>query len=470
MRHLYLPVTSQPRELDSKLLLALFARGSGMRPIVGYKSSLLAGLPRLLPGVFLLHNARQSAEKTSLLKAFGHRVVVLDEEALIRQSDEIFLKKHPQNAFKTVDMLLCWGQNDHDMWQRHKVSVPEGFGIVGNPRMDLLRHELAPVQREQIDALRHRYGRFVLLNTNFPSVNNLTPQGGGVRLASWAMDERGRRINHDFIANKTALFEAELDLVAPLARAIHPTTLVIRPHPNENHEPWHKSVQGISNAEVAFEGGVIPWLMAAEALIHNNCTTAVEAVVAGTPVLNFVPWLSEFDNALAHAFGQSCADAMSLAASLSDILSGRHVRLTVEQQALLEHHIANVSGPFSCERIVGLVDAAYPREFPVGLRKRLSIEAKIGRLWLKRYVNSLASRRGRAMRRYLAAKQPELRMHHLDHEQLGYSLEQLELLMRQFPPLDLEALNRRIAGYADALGRFGSLKVRRLSHFTFTLD
>jgi hypothetical protein len=45
--NLYLPITSQPRELDAKLLLALFANERGINPVLGYKSAFQCGsVPR----------------------------------------------------------------------------------------------------------------------------------------------------------------------------------------------------------------------------------------------------------------------------------------------------------------------------------------------------------------------------------------------------------------------------------------
>ena len=168
MPNLYLPITSQPRELESKLLLALFAKEKGLRPVFGYKSAFHARFASLPPGFFLAHNARQKSEKIERVQKFGHRVIVLDEEALVRQSDEIFLKKHPQDAFDHVFHVLCWGQDDREMWDRNDLKVAGVVEIVGNPRMDLLRPELAPYYRARVTEIRARYGDYVLLNTIFP--------------------------------------------------------------------------------------------------------------------------------------------------------------------------------------------------------------------------------------------------------------------------------------------------------------
>ncbi|MEC9342936.1 MAG: surface carbohydrate biosynthesis protein, partial [Pseudomonadota bacterium] len=350
MKNLYLPVTSQPRELESRLLLALHASEAGIRPFIGYKSVFRARRVPLPPGYFLAHNARQKPEKLGRLARFGHSVLVLDEEALVRQSDDIFLGKHEKDAFEFAHHVLCWGQDDADMWARSDFDLGCGTSIVGNPRMDLLRPEMAAYYAPAVERLHATYGAYVLLNTNFPTVNNFVEGEGGVAMANWALDGEGERERQAFLANKRKLYEATLALVRPLAEAIAPLALVVRPHPNEDHTPWHEAVAGIDNAHAVFEGGVNPWIFGATAMVHNSCTTAIEAAVAGVPVLNFRPWQSAHDNAFAHAVGMDCKDAAAIAGALKAIQSGGEGR-SPEQTKLLRHHLVSVDGDFSCQRI-----------------------------------------------------------------------------------------------------------------------
>jgi len=469
----YLPVTSQPRELDAKLLLALVARERGHQAWIGYKSVFQNRLGALEPGVFLIHNARQDTKRVRLTRDHGHRVLVLDEEALVRQTDEIFLKKHPEGAFDPVSRILCWGEDDSELWRRNGIGDDNRRAVVGNPRFDLLRPELAGFFGAQVASIKARYGDYLLLNTNFPTVNNLTPQGGGVRLAPWAMDERGQSLSDMFLANKRAMLDAMVALVAPLARAIEPSTLVIRPHPNEDHGRWREAVRGIPNAHVAFEGGVAPWLIGATALLHNNCTTAVEAAAARVPVINFRPWATEFDNPLSNAFGQTCGSAGEAASAFAAIRARGRGELSPAEMARLRHHVRNVEGPLSCEHIVEAAEAAFAGPESRAGHGRVSRRLAVARMrltWLARYIKLFRSASGRARRRHVSENYPGLRLAKLDHEQLKYSKEQFDLLMRQFPPLEAEDLDDRIRRFGAATGRFGAFRVRMLSQQLFQID
>ena len=290
----YLPITSQPRELNSKLLLALFAKEKGLHPVLGYKSAFNEHIGLMPPGVVLVHNARQAPYRLKEYKDYGHNVLVQDEEALIRQSDEIFLKKHALAAFDNVDGVLTWGQDDLEMWRGFGALKPEYLHATGNPRGDLLRPELRSIYDAEVDQIRSSYGDFILINTNFPTVSNQTAKGGGVRLAKSATDDKGREASEAFLANKFKLFEAFKAMVPKFAAAVAPHQIVLRPHPNEDHKVWSELAKGIPNLKVVFEGAVVPWLLAAKVLVQNNCTTAVEAAMLDVDVVNFAPWRSEF--------------------------------------------------------------------------------------------------------------------------------------------------------------------------------
>ena len=227
-------------------------------------------------------------------------------------------------------------------------------------------------------------------------MNNLTPQGGVllyVRMArlgaSWAMDSRGKKISDDFLSNKRHMFSEMRALIRPLADAIAPLSLLIRPHPNEDHSPWHDAVAEVDNAHVAFDGSVVPWVIGAKALVHNNCTTAVEAAVAGTPVLNFRPWTSEFDNDLSHAIGQDCAHAADIAEALAGLVTTGGATLSAEQKTLLARHIASISDSLCSERIVDFLGSrgqAIQKAPQVGLFDRAKIAMGLRRIWLGRFL------------------------------------------------------------------------------------
>ncbi len=66
-------------------------------------------------------------------------------------------------------------------------------------------------------------------------------------------------------------------------------TFVLRPHPVERNDVWKRLIGNYPNIVVTNDGGVGSWIRQSLALIHNGCTTAMEAVKADVPVLTFLP-------------------------------------------------------------------------------------------------------------------------------------------------------------------------------------
>ena len=70
-------------------------------------------------------------------------------------------------------------------------------------------------------------------------------------------------------------------MLPEIAEAFPDMRIVVRPHPVEKHAAWEEIAARHDNVELAQEGNVLPWLLAARALIHNGCTTGVEAYGLG---------------------------------------------------------------------------------------------------------------------------------------------------------------------------------------------
>ena len=448
VRSLYLPLEGLARELDGKLLLALVARERGWRPVIGQRSAISNRRALLPPGVFLSHNARK--RKSALFERFdklGHQSVVLDEEALVRQTDEIFLMKHEKDAFDKVSLLLTWGEDDAEFWRNSRRIGSERVVVTGNPRMDMLRRDLRPFHQAEIAAIRERFGDYVLLNTNFTTVNHFISGGPVLNFARSATDEQILEQKPAYLSHKQALFERFQLLVPKIAQAIAPLTLVVRPHPTERHEPWLAAASGSPNASVVSEGSVVPWIAGARVLIHNGCTSAVESAVTGTTILSYRPVRSDtFDNPLPNGLGAECFDDDTLVRELQAVLAGGPRPLTPEQSGLLERHIAGTSGRLSCERIIDALE-----QLPVaaeGRRKTGTFE------WLKLHADLYRREQSQRVRRMLNARHRK----------------RLTIIGRQFRELTPRYLDDRIGLFQQSLGRFHGRRAKRLAANLFAIE
>ena len=431
------PIETIARELDGKLLLALVARERGWDIVIGNMAVIIDMLPHLPLSVYFGKSARSTnASHFAQLQALGHQVVVLDEEALVRQSDSIYLMKHERDPLKNVDLVLTWGPDNTAMWEDSDLLGGLHADPVGNPRIDMLRPQLRAFHAPEIAAIRDRFGDYVLFNSNFATVNNMRSGGDRFNLAGWVPGEEAAREATGLLTHKRLLFERFHTLLPQVAAAIAPRHLVIRPHPSEDHATWRELASGLANVSVVFEGSVVPWIAGARVLIHNGCTSAVEAAVEGTEVLSYRPVTSErYDNPLPNAVGTECFSDAALLEALARALASEPAPLSESQRALLARHVALGDTGLCCDAIMDAIERrsigqAREHRTPVGVW--LKIFAENQRRLLKQRIKRFSSK-GMARAAYRAHK---------------------------FPGLSETEVNGRISRFQKVLSRFGGLHAK----------
>jgi hypothetical protein len=101
--------------------------------------------------------------------------------------------------------------------------------------------------------------------------------------------------------------------------------------------------------------------MATRAVIHNGCTTGVEAYTLGVPAISYRPTVNAcYDYGfyrLPNLISHQCFDFGQLRDRLQQILSGKlGVADGDARKALIANHLAAQDGPLACERIVEVIE------------------------------------------------------------------------------------------------------------------
>jgi surface carbohydrate biosynthesis protein len=428
LNDILLPVETVARELDAKLLLALFAAEAGFRCHIGVMSRIQS--PGFPPSIYVSKSVR-FAKQVRLMRNFGHTIVAWDEEGLARFNDTVHSARIEPEAFRLPRLLFSWGKSNSDLWRRHPFYDGTPIADTGNPRIDLLRPELHGLYDAAVSDLRRRFGTFALFNSNFGIVNHFKAAGRKAKVGAQSHDAGAFiAFRRGVEAHKRRIFEAFLDAVPVMAQRFAPHHLVIRPHPSEDHAAWHRAAAGLNNVSVVYEGPVVPWQLAARCLVHNGCTSAVEAAVLRLPALAYRPVSdAEFDIALPNALSENFTDIHDLCARARQHLDGEDRRDgSSPYPPLLRDNIASLEGPLSCARIVAALDALRRAggDLDQPLSRRLSAH---GRHAYRRIKHLLA----RDSRRY----------------------EQHKSSAGEFTP---DGIAARARPMAEALGRFGSLR------------
>jgi hypothetical protein len=128
---------------------------------------------------------------------------------------------------------------------------------------------------------------------------------------------------------------------------------------------------------VTNQGNVVPWLLSARALVHNGCTTGVEAFELGVPALTYRATVNDtYDDGfyrLPNAVSHNCFSFDELRDTLRGVLDGRVGAADGEERRrLVRHHLTAQDGPLACERILDVLDGvASGASRPRSLLRRL---------------------------------------------------------------------------------------------------
>ncbi len=178
---LIIPVESQVRELDAKLLLACCAVERGYRVMIGSRAYVHFAMARLPRGIYIAKSMRGMSDLMfRLIRDLGHEIVAWEEEALVHPPPSVFYTvRLSPGTMRYVSQLFAWGEENRQLLAGYP-HLPQKLGmhLTGNPRGDLLRPELRAFFDAEVRALRQEFGAFLLINTNFTDVNPYLPELG----------------------------------------------------------------------------------------------------------------------------------------------------------------------------------------------------------------------------------------------------------------------------------------------------
>ena len=370
---LLIPVENQVREFDAKLLLACIAARRGFSAVIGSRREMefrIASYPRSL---YLSKSMTiRSALLFKVAHKVGHNIVAWDEEALVHLPPETYFSDRlSPSSIRYVSHLLAWGQDNAELWRQYP-NLPNGIPIhlTGNPRADMLRSEMRPFFAEDVEKIRKSYGNFILVNTNFnhvnafsPDMNLFKPVKNPGETPKFGRGARGmsREFAEGLRDHKQAVFQDFQKLIPALEQSFSEYTIIVRPHPTENQEIYRNIAAQCERVQVTNKGNVVPWILASRAVIHNCCTTGLEAYVMGVPAISYRATVNDFYDLgfyrLPNLLSHQCFDFEELQSTLKDILAGKLGPADgVKREELVKHHMVALDGPLACERIVDVCE------------------------------------------------------------------------------------------------------------------
>lgn len=357
-----LPVETKAREFHGKLLLTFQLLARGHPVLLGEQWRLWELCDLFTPGIFVDKSvAATHRQWIQRCRAMGHLVVSWDEEGLVFFDAWMYrrLRIDPR-SFAGIERFFAWGEAQQQAICEEYPHFREKIVLCGNPRFDLLRPEWRGFYQPAVDRLQQRFGPMILINTNFAFYNHYKSEDELRRTLQQYPLAQEPGYMEGWIAMHRHAHESFRAMVPELARRYPRHTVVVRPHPSERHEPWLELARQHPKIHVDASGNVHEWILAADAVIHFNCTTAVEAFLLDVPAIAYRPaQYPRYENPLPNELSVNVFSLDELWTALEQRASFRQQgRLWTDgQKAVAARHVAALTGPTAAERIAGEISA-----------------------------------------------------------------------------------------------------------------
>jgi surface carbohydrate biosynthesis protein len=211
-------------------------------------------------------------------------------------------------ALFTGDDTLClWGDFQADFDRGRMKGSNARIVVTGHPRFELYKPKWNSFYEDKTKEITSKYGKYILVSGNYGTANH----GLGVKhvftdAGDYLVNDVSKRLAKvGLYTYSSKQMVSIIELTHVLAAEFPEFNFVFRPHPSEDHNYYKCIFNGVKNIHVVHDGPVGPWILGAKLLLHDGCTTAIEAALADIPVINFKPLHNErFDVYLPNQIGR----------------------------------------------------------------------------------------------------------------------------------------------------------------------
>tara|TARA_A100001015_G_scaffold321477_1_gene452431 strand:+ start:2565 stop:3902 length:1338 start_codon:yes stop_codon:yes gene_type:complete len=283
--YFYFPIEIQARELPSRISIALSLIDRGHKVLICDQKILERNLKNLPAGI-ILHKDTSDCNAGKFFtegKKYHHFTSALDEEGLVYFSEEAYKKSRlGKETLKNTDLIFCWGSAQQEIIDSLDLKDTK-IVISGHPKFEIQRN------------IPRVNGEYILINTRFGSVNNGLVAGVSeyikrMRLVDEVKDKDDENFRRQYYVFMENLMEKFLELISHLAETFPKENFLIRPHPVESRDIYEDLTKSYDNLRLSKKENLLEEdIKKSKAVIHNGCSTGIEALAMGKPVFIYEP-------------------------------------------------------------------------------------------------------------------------------------------------------------------------------------
>lgn len=415
---IYIPLEIPVRELPSYLLLATIAVSRGHQVVIVDPNDiwLYIRVGLLKSGCYLIKNVNIPSISANTYQRFlkdGFDMYCQEQEPSILWGSfdkylfNLSITREQMLPFKAV---FSYGERDTRAYNAFFADRGEVFLNTGSPRVDIWSSK--QFQRIRRNGSQRALQPYVLLVSNFGSLMGKRHLSESMRVCqeyeltdSFPQEENLIR----FLEEDASVCLNVILAAKYLAMNKPDLRIVIRPHPFDRVDYWrnifakHPNAQVIGNTD-----SITPWIAGATAVIHNGCTSALESVLQGVPVISYGPDRTHSDLNIPNRLGIRARTLAELDQALQQVLDGQyHVAYQTQSEAILQPLVT--TGGNAALEMVRIMEAK--SQFPP---ERKLTQADVLKLRLVRHGKNVIDR----LRRLVNYKAPAANSYVLEAQQI----------------------------------------------------
>jgi surface carbohydrate biosynthesis protein len=342
---IYLPIELAGRELQTRLLLSVFASAEGFTTFVANRYAFERCVGELPPGV-LLHKSANAFDLGLAIACnrSGHKFCFSDEEAFgWNGGPKVMVRNIDIRTLRHVALVFAPGVTYANAI-RGILDANSEISVSGNLRTDLLK-----VLRQTEDQKHQPASRSqVLICTNFGGWNAAYSDLGAV--CTNALSAVGPKVSVDYLRWLSDTYKegtqaealntiAVIKLVTAISQRCPELKIVVRPHPAESRHAWEQVFRPLKRVQIDRNLSFFDSIGETSVVIHlPGCATGIEAALYGVPTIAFdtVGDLSYPKMGLSYALSERCLTTDSVIEYLERVQTSTAKPLVFDRSRLGE--------------------------------------------------------------------------------------------------------------------------------------
>lgn len=313
-----LPIELYQREFHLSIYMAIIAAKQGYQVIIGEQNQKI--FKKVRSGIYFhKDHANWSYNLYKDAKSRKMRTAAFDVEGLIYKNEDYYINNRVSTAvIKLLDVVFTWGDNQKRIIQT-VIGDSDKICVVGSPKMDIC-NLVAGTSESKVNHNNVMVSK-VLVNTRFSYINGLRGKLETANLINLGVLKTAAdiQIHNTFMISEQKIFD-EFEKLIRIISENNCIQLTIRPHPAENERYYAFFASQYPNIIVDNKTELNKQILQHDCVIHDGCTTAIEARAIGKPVFGLRPRnLSNAYVGYANKYSRNFYDAETLAQFLLSV-------------------------------------------------------------------------------------------------------------------------------------------------------